>query len=258
MSKALHCIAQVAPSFFGELSLNTSSSGVLHLPIRLVSGRTIFYTLRLEQSGSQVSVREDTPTNLPSFCPERHINPGGTFCLFFPGTTQLDVVDETTATVWLETVYKFLKLQERARVKRAWPNNEQWAHGGAAQYQARAQFSASALGSRFSTALTDGLLSIKERQSRSKRNIIELRLDGSLIYSVWDVTQKVLKQKQRCFCGESGLRIPKRLRRCAEHEKHASALAIALRDWQREEASFKKLIAGMVCCGTCNSCPLRA
>ena len=257
MSPALHCIAQAAPQFGGRLSLKSPSSGILDLPIKLVSGRIIPYTLSLDQSGARVSVREETPKNLPSFCPERHINPDGTFCLYFPGATQLDVVDEATATVWLEAVYKYLKLQDRARTKRAWPNSEHWAHGSAAQHQAKAQAAASALGPRFSEALANELLSIKERRSRNKRRILDLWFGGSLLYSVWEATQKVLRQKQRCFCDPPGLKTPKRLRRCGKHAKHASVLVISLRDWKKEEAAFKTQVAGMKCCGTCDDCPLQ-
>lgn len=67
-----------------------------------------------------------------TFSCSQTLEPDGTFCLYFPGATRLDVVDE--ATVWLEAVYKYLKLQDRARTKRAWPNGEHWAHGSAAQY----------------------------------------------------------------------------------------------------------------------------
>lgn len=203
-----------------------------------------------------MSAREETPKNLPAFCPERHINPDGTFCLYFPGATQLDVVDEETATAWLEAVYKYLKLQDRARTKRAWPNREHWAHGDAAKHQAEAEAAASALGPRFSEALADGLLSIKGRWAQDKRHILELWLDGSLLYSVWDVTQKVLRQKQQCFCDSSVLKTPKRLRRCGEHARQASALVISLRDWKKEEATLKTQLAGIKCCGTCDHCLL--
>lgn len=257
MSQALHCIAQVAPQFGGQLLFKPPSSGILHLPIKLAGGRIIPYSLLLDQSGASINVREETPKNLPAFCPERHINLDGTFCLYFPGATKLNVVDEATATDWLEVVYKFLKLQERARNKRAWPNNEHWAHGSAAQHQAQAQAAANALGPLFSEALADGLLSIKERRSRNHRRILDLCFGDTPLYSVWEASQKVLRQKQRCFCNPSSLKIPKRLRRCGEHAKNASALVISLRDWKKEEASFKTQVAGMKCCGTCDNCPLK-
>lgn len=256
MTTAFDLIAQTAPDFGGSCTRLPDASAILDLPVKLVDGRIIPYKLLLKQKGEQVTAQEETPQYLPAFCPERHINPGGTFCLHYAGATCLKVVDEASARAWLETVYRYLKLQERARVQRRWPNNDAWAHGDAAHHQHRAAAAAAAINDQMASALADGRLQLKHKRSKG-RPILDMWIEGTHIYSVWELDKRVINQKQRCFCGKSGLRVPKRLRRCADHAKHASELILALRDWKKEEELYWKAMQKERCCGTCDSCPLQ-
>lgn len=256
MTSAIDFISLAAPEFGGACTEVSNTSAILELPVKLVDGRIIHYKLRLKRKGEQVTAQEEVTQHLPSFCPERHINPDGTFCLYYAGITCLDVVNEVSASAWLETVYKYLKLQERARVQRRWPNNDVWAHGDAAYYQLRAQAAAVALNDNIASALADRRLQLKRRHSKG-RPILDLWIDGTYFYSIWELSKKVINQKQRCFCGKSGMRIPKRLRGCADHAKRASELVLALRDWEQAEELYWKSIQEDSCCGTCVSCPLK-
>lgn len=220
-----------------------------------MDGRSILYKLLLTQNGERVTAKEETAQHLPAFCPERHINPDGTFCLYYPGVTRLDVVDAVSAREWLGTVFKYLKLQERARIQRGWPNNDVWAHGNAAHHQLRAQTAAAAINDQIASALADNRLQLKHESSKGQP-ILELWIDGTRLYSVWESAERVINLKQRCFCGNSGLRVTKRLRGCADHAKQASELALALRDWEKAEEQFWKNMQDVRCCGTCDSCPL--
>ncbi len=105
------------------------------------------------------------------------------------------------------------------------------------------------------SALTDGRLRLKHKYSKG-RPILELWIDGTHIYSVWELDNRVINKKQRCFCGKSGLRMAKRLRGCANHAKRASELALALRDWKNAEELYWKVMEGKSCCRTCDYCPL--
>lgn len=221
-----------------------------------MDGRIIPFKLLLTQTGKRVTVQEKTPQHLPAFCPERHINSDGTFCLYYAGTTRLNVVDEASARAWLETVYKYLKLQERARVQRRWPNNDVWAHGDAAYHQQRAQDAAAAISDRLASALADGRLQLKHKRSKG-RLVLDLWIERTHVCSVWEFEKRVINQKQRCFCGKSGLRVPNRLRRCADHGIQASELALALRDWEKAEQLYWRSMQDKHCCGTCDSCPLQ-
>lgn len=227
----------------------------MELPIQLVDGRVLRYRLILHANGAHVSAREESPSHLPAFCPERHINYDGTFCLYYPAAEQLIVTDTASAVAWLETLYKFLKLQERAHVKRKWPDANAWAHGGAAHHQLRAIKAAAALNVDLSAAVEEGKIAIARKTSQG-RSILEVWVRGAHLYSVWESHKRVVNQKRRCFCQLSSSRLPKRIRRCSDHSKQASELALAIRDWNDEEKRYWNSMRDKSCCGTCDHCPL--
>lgn len=256
MSTAIDLIDQAAPDFGGSCSRITVSSALLQLPIQLVDGRVLQYRLVLQQNGERVTAREETPNHLPASCPERHINYDGTFCLYFPAANQLTVTDNTSAIAWLETLYKYLKLQERARVQRKWPNADAWSHGGAAHHQLRALKAASALNENIAAAVAESQVVLTRKKSKG-RSILEVWVEGDHLYSVWEIHKRVINQTKRCFCETSGLRKPKRLRRCGDHAIQAAELALAMRDWENEEKRYWDSMRDHTCCGTCDSCPLQ-
>lgn len=257
MTLAINLIAQAIPNFGGACVRVFDRSAILNLPIKLVDGRCINYKLLIKQNNEGVTVQEETQQHLPRFCPERHINSDGTFCLYYVGATCLKVVDEASANVWVETVYKYLKLQERARAQRKWPNNDTWAHGDAAYHQLRAQSAAAAISNKMASALAERRLRLKQKSSND-RVILEVWIESIHIYSVWELDKRVIDKKQRCFCGRSGFRVPKRLRGCKDHAMRASELAFALRDWEKAEIQYWKALQDKSCCSTCDFCPLRS
>lgn len=257
MSAALTLLTKIAPDFGGTCVQSRDQVGSLNLPIRLVDGRAIPYSLELRDCEGVVSVREEVSEHLPAFCPERHINSDGTFCLSYSPVQSLKIEDEGTARAWLETVYKFLKLQERARLQRKWPNDKAWAHGGAAHHQLRAQTAASVLGDKIASAQTSHQLSVRRRYSKG-RAVLELIHHGDCLYRVWEATKKIANQRRSCFCGSSGQRRPKALRKCADHGVQAAELVLALYEWDREEKHYWDSMLGKVCCQTCDACPLAA
>lgn len=256
MNSAFDLITLVAPDFGATCSTSSDNEASLQLPIKLVDGRTLLYDLHLQQASARVSVQERIPHHLPGFCPERHINSDGTFCLYYEASNPVLVTDEVSAREWVGTVYKFLKLQERARVRRKWPSRSAWAHGQAAHYQIHAQVAAQALGPKFLDALSRGALTLRARISKG-RNILELLLDGTLIYSVWEEPERVINQRRRCFCNQAGRRGPRRIGRCHDHAKQAVNLALALRNWEVAENEYWESMQRRPCCDTCDKCPLK-
>jgi len=81
-----------------------------------------------------VSVREPSEhRRFPEFCMERHINPGGTFCLEYGSEDRLGGVD--AANRWWSSLETFLHNQEYAAKRRKWPLAAGLSHGEAALEQ---------------------------------------------------------------------------------------------------------------------------
>ena len=114
MSSAVDFIAALAPQYNAAVE-RIAAGVILRFSLSLSDGRTVPYAIKAIENGLVVSARELTPTNLPSFCPQRHINYDGSFCLYWRGAATLDVVDEATAAEWWDTLWKYLTLQVRAQ-----------------------------------------------------------------------------------------------------------------------------------------------
>lgn len=255
MSTALHLLTQMAPDFGGTCVQSSDQAATLKLPVQLVDGRTIQYALELQDLDGEISVREQVSEHLPKFCPERHINLGGTFCLNYSPVQSLRIEGEASARVWMETLYKFLKLQERAKVLRKWPNNRVWAHGYAAHHQMRVQAAVNVLGDKLVQAQSSRTLTVRRRSSKG-RGLLELFNDGECLYRVWEATKTVVNQRRRCLCDISGRRRPKAFRKCSDHGAQAAELVLALYQWDQEEKRYWDTMQDEQCCGTCDDCPL--
>ena len=232
-------------------SVLTQKRNMLLTAVRLQrnSGRIVPYHLRVEVYGGDVRVREERPLQLPIFCPNRHINPGGWFCLGFSQRDPHRIGDEDAAGAWWRRVLKFLTLQETAKKLRRWPSTVEWAHGAAAIHQARAEQCADALGPHFAEAL--GRRRLKVRRHRNAPAFQTLCEGPTRLYSVWAGPRRVATQRQRCFCG-SGLA----LAACADHAQAAADLVQALVDWEDAERRFWKSLREDTCCGTMPDCPM--
>lgn len=89
--------------------------------------------LTLTEKGG-VSVREQSEhRRFPEFCMERHINPGGTFCLEYESEGRLGDVD--AANRWWSSLEIFLHNQEYAAKRSEWPLAAGLSHGEAALEQ---------------------------------------------------------------------------------------------------------------------------
>jgi hypothetical protein len=258
MATATELIAELADEF-NSLAMRIDGE-TLELKIGLLraDGLEVPYTIIASSTGETVKAKEKSPVRLPSFCPERHINPDGSFCLYWEGDARLEVTDESSATVWWETLYQFLRHQERAAKLRRWPTAGGWAHGDAARFQKRAIASAEGLGSEFLQALLLGRLQVRAWPLLRKNRDSTLRMyrDGVHIYSIWSNQAQVLNRKQRCFCQRKKGKRALRLRSCGTHAADAANLAKAIHEWKKSEIRFWNQVEGRRCCRTCERCPL--
>lgn len=257
MIDSLDLIVDVAPKYGGTCFRYSGKSYLtLSLPIELSDGRIIPYSLTVTQYENVLKVKESTPKNLPAFCPERHINSDGTFCLGFGSDFPREVSNEENAVIWFETLYKYLQTQARAANLRVWPGNSQWAHGDASSHQLKAMVASSKISTEIRASFDNGELTLRRSSSR-RRKILEVLILGKVIFRIWEQSAKVINTKRACFCKSSGRKRPKRIGRCGDHALQAISLAFAIRDLESEEAKFWVAYAGSSCCNTCDACPLK-
>lgn len=258
MPDSLYLILDLAGAFNATGELTSETTAGLNIMLERMDGRVASYGIQVRSEGNKLRARECGSHHLPSFCPERHINSDGSFCLYWEGSERLDVVDEASARVWMETLIQFLRSQERAARMRRWPSSKAWAHGSAAKYQLQAMQATAVLGNSFFVKLEEGSLSIhvRPRRGRNPDSIVEVKQDGVHLFSIWKSRRMVVNRRKKCFCGANGPRRPKRIGRCENHDAAALALAEALLGWKTAEELFWKGLQGSKCCGTCDECPL--
>lgn len=168
----------------------------------------------------------------------------------------LAVEDVESAQRWWETLVRYLQLQERATKRRRWPDENEWAHGAAAEHQLKAQAAAAVLGTDFAADLREGRITVDIRRVSSTGPGIRVFRSGRWIYSVWQKDARVVNQRRPCLCPAGGSRKPITLHSCKGHAKAAAALAIELVRWEQAERLFWKSFKGQECCHTMDGCPL--
>lgn len=233
----------------------------MSMKIELSDGRKIQYQILLSADGHKIRASENPAfeKRLPCFCPERHINSDGTFCLYWEGHEAINVTDASTAQHWLDTLIKFLMTQERASKSKRWHGGG-WAHGSAAFYQQRAYKAASELGQNFLTELDEKRIHVVKRPGQGMHGngpLLRLYRDGALAYTVWIRSERVVGLRQKCFCSSKRKGRKKQLRSCGDHARMASELAIAMWKWEEAEAIFWRSLTHKECCQTMKECPLR-
>jgi hypothetical protein len=227
------------------------NGGELLVTVRLLraDGREVCYALSVDANRPVVSAREQTPLHLPAFCPDRHINENGSFCMNWQAAEPLLITDTEAAERWWGLLLQYLRLQERASRLGRWPSLRQWAHGEAADHQIRAELCAEALGAQFVRALATGNLHVTKRP-RSP-HFLRLQDGPTTLYSVWAKFGRVATLRQGCFCGSG-----RPLRRCEDHADRAAELVEALEALRQAEHRFWRRLKGRACCGTMSGCPL--
>ncbi|WP_440657809.1 E2 domain-associated cysteine-rich protein [Ensifer adhaerens] len=214
------------------------------------------FVLEIRREGDAVNVKEQHPILLPSFCAERHINPGGTFCLYWGEAEPSAIKCREDAKVWWGKLLTFLLRQRTAAVLRRWPGKaDARAHGSAAaRFQALAEENASELGPQIFEAMRDDRFRVARGRRRDR---IALLRDGRKLITVLRQERRVMTLRQRCKCDDAGARhLP--LSACGDHARQLADLALNLEGWRRSEVAFYDYLrsTNQVCCGTMEDCPL--
>ncbi len=190
-------------------------------------------------SASSISVTEQLKgVLLPRFCPERHINHDGSFCLGLRAGFRIATTDEASA--WWDKLRLFLLCQEASLGPRKWPAWAQLSHGEAGEIEV------------FAESVAARLDKLNEFQTAVRHD------SGPLIaaLSLLRPETRVLRNgRARCVCGRSDRRGRTKLRR--QCRKVGEDCLVTLEYRRREaERAFWKSFAGQPCCGTMDDCPL--
>lgn len=122
-------------SYLSSKNLKFQSIGVnkilFDLKVTGPSGNRESFSLEVSETNNFLYVRE-TCNKLPTLCPNRHLNTGGSFCL---GLRE-DLI-HLSAEEWFLLIKDFLKIQISVSKNKFWPKiYPQWSHGeDAAKYQ---------------------------------------------------------------------------------------------------------------------------
>lgn len=214
------------------------------------------FILEIRRDGDTVSVKEQNSILLPAFCAERHINSGGTFCLYWGEVEPSAIRSREDAEAWWGKLLTFLLRQGSATALRKWPGKaDARAHGStAARFQAMAEESAAALGLNFLSTLRDDRLRVA---SGRRRDRLALLKDGRTLVTVLGQERRVMTLRQRCKCDDGDARrLP--LAACGDHARRLADLVVSLDGWIRSEEEFYDYVrtSKHVCCGTMDGCPL--
>jgi hypothetical protein len=254
---SLVLLADIASEYKAKLcEYKHHSEALYELEVNYSDQRTQIFFLTLTVKDSLVFAQETKISTLPAFCPERHINHDGTFCLGWNGVEDLRIVDESSARNWWEKLIQFLRAQRRSAKKKVWPG-EAWAHGGAAPFQYESEQYALKLGQAFIDNLKANKLHVKRKVNLSGNgSAFKLYIDGKLSYSVWEKYARVANTRQPCICYLLKGKRRKRMRSCEDHAMAAANLVISLWNLQLKEQEFWDSFKGKECCGTMNNCQL--
>jgi len=252
----LKWLAQVAPTF-GVTVHGTESPATAEVSVPRADGDLYGFQLELSEAGCSVSVREQNAALLPTFCPDRHINSGGWFCLGWGSTAPPEVVDAASANDWWTIVIRFLQLQLTANELGAWINGDgDWAHGDAAKHQRDAEALAERLGERFLDDLRRGDFHLRQEKKRGSVRL-DLQRGARHVARLHLGADKIIGTKRPCPC-DTQQAAP--LDQCADHVVVLREFIEQLYLWRRKEAQFFRNLAqaGSTCCGKLRKCGLQA
>jgi hypothetical protein len=230
-------LIDVAPDWADVTRVHADKMNFDAIAERASGTLTRLYELSAVYKNSQVSARERTAKLLPKFCPDRHVNDDGSFCL---GLRAGEGISESkNAIVWWEKLKLFLLCQETAHETGQWPPGAELSHDVAGEIEERAEEIARSIGRlddyrnavRFNTGpIVEGLIKIN-RSTRQLRN-----------------------GRSACVCGRADRRGRSLLRR----DCHKLGCPIEF-EYARRLATdhFWESMKGKACCGSMRNCPLK-
>jgi hypothetical protein len=256
MADAFRFLQSVAPDY-GAALVATSGGGQADITIIRPGGSRRTFHLVVAINGQHASVQELPGQNtLPAFCPDRHINLGGTFCLGWNEDNPSTIIDVHAARRWWSAVSQFLARQVNADVRRVFPGGEHGrAHGDAARHQANAEEAAARLGQAFAQKALSGQFTVRKDDRPGKRRL-ELWHGAKRIARVSMRSQSLVGGHSLCPCGVNP---PREISECGEHSTDLAIFVLEHHKCAEADRAFlDELVSlGYACCETLNTCGLR-
>jgi hypothetical protein len=235
----LSALARCCPTWAEFRPIHAFEAQVDVVTTRRSGALTRVFELRVVQLSEEISVFERPVGNtLPACCPERHINPGGSFCV---GLRAGEGITDETAPAWWEKLHAFILLQETATETGLWPSQAQLSHGEAGEIELEAERAAEQVG--LFSAYRDAV-------------VFDIGPVASGLAKINNKTGLLRNGRSACICGRSDRHRRVLLRR----ECHHSGLGcpIVLEHRRRIKlAEYWRGPRGQACCGTMRECPLR-
>lgn len=256
---ALRHVLEAGVQLGAELTLVKLDMAQVRWWLPRASGEATEYHLELAQiRAAEVTAREQTGARrLPACCPERHINHGGSFCLYWAEhpAEVLRVMDAASALDWWRVLMEFLRRQEVANRMRKWPG-EARAHGDAARYQARAEQLAVDFGPKFRSDVRNGAFTVKPR-TKHGRKTLQLSRGSQVIARVGPAANGAIDASLRCPCDTSAN--AQTIAQCGAHRRQLKEFILAVERWHTQEREFNETLRAdrVPCCQTMDVCPLR-
>ncbi|GKQ53573.1 hypothetical protein BRSPCE3_44280 [Bradyrhizobium sp. Ce-3] len=202
---------------------------------------TRLFELRLLHLDDDVSVSErHIGSTLPAFCPERHINPDGSFCI---GLRAGEGITAETAPAWWDKLHAFALCQETAAETGFWPSEAQLSHGDAGEVELAAESAADQLGL---------------RAAYREAVAFDTGLIASGLRKVDPRTGTLRNGRSACVCGRTDRRGRILLRRDCYRSGLGCPIALEHRRRIMVDRYWRSLRGHVTCCGTMQECPLRS
>jgi hypothetical protein len=234
---AIAALAKTAPDWVEFRQVDARAADVDAIGSRRSGAFTRVFELSIIHLAHEVKVFErTTKKTLPEFCPERHINGDGSFCL---GLRAGEGITEETARAWWAKLHAFLLCQETATESGLWPTEAELLHGDAGEIELLAERAAAEIGLR-----------------SAYRQAVQFDTGpvASGLAKINATTRLLRNGRSACICGRTNRAGKTLLRRDCHH----LGCPIVL-EYERRAAidRFWMALRSQPCCGTMRNCPLQ-
>ncbi|MCK1465879.1 E2 domain-containing protein [Bradyrhizobium sp. CW10] len=237
---SLDALARCCPTWAEFRSIHVREAEIDAVAVRSSKAFTRVFQLRAVSFGDEIRVSERSiGSSLPACCPERHINPDGSFCI---GLRAGEGITDETAPAWWKKLHAFALWQETAAETGFWPSEAQLSHGEAGEIELAAERAADHLGlqSAYREAVAFGTGPI-----------------ASSLAKINDKSRLLRNGRSACICGRTDRHGRSLLRR--ECHRTGRGCPVVLEHWRRIKVNeYWRGLRGQACCGTMRECPLKA